>query len=65
MKIPLALFALGALLNVPLFLPGESPYRDSIEGGYASMARFFAHNPNPWGWNPWQYCGLPIQNTYL
>ena len=29
------------------------------------MARFFAANPNPWGWNPTQYGGLPAQFTYL
>jgi hypothetical protein len=59
------LFALNVALNVPLFLPGEMPYRDSIEGGYASMARFFWEHPSPWGWNPTQYCGLPAQFTYL
>jgi len=58
-------FALNVSLNIPLFLPGEMPYRDSIEGGYAAMARFFSDNPNPWGWNPTQYCGLPAQFTYL
>ncbi|MEK7406226.1 MAG: hypothetical protein AAB225_14070, partial [Acidobacteriota bacterium] len=52
-------------LNATLFLPGEMPYRDSIEAGYASMARFFAAHPDPWGWNPTQYCGLPAQFTYL
>ena len=61
----LILFCLNAFLCYPLFLPGEFPYRDSIEGGYASMARFFAENPNPWGWNPTQYCGQPSQYTYL
>jgi hypothetical protein len=59
------LFALNVALNTPLFLPGETPYRDSIEGGYAGMARIFAVNPNPWGWNATQYCGLPEQFTYL
>lgn len=24
-----------------------------------------AEYPNPWGWNPRQYCGLPTQFTYL
>ena len=57
------LFALNVALNIPLFAPGETPYRDSIEGGYAGMARFFAEHPNPWGWNPTQYCGLPAQFT--
>ena len=59
------LFALNVALNVPLFFPGEMPYRDSIEGGYASMARFFWEHPSPWGWNPAQYCGLPAQFTSL
>jgi hypothetical protein len=61
----LGLFLVNALLNVNAFLPGEMPYRDSIEGGYASMARFYAQNPNPWGWNTTVYCGLPAQSTYL
>lgn len=60
-----ALFALNAGLYGVLFLPGESPYRDSIEAGYASMGRFFALHPSPWGWNPLQYCGLPAQFWYL
>jgi hypothetical protein len=60
-----AIFALNVLLHAPLFAPGEMPYRDSIEGGYAGMSRFFADNPNPWGWNPTQYMGLPAQFTYL
>jgi hypothetical protein len=59
------LLALNVALNIPLFHPGEMPYRDSIEGGYAAMARFFWQHPNPWGWNPTQYCGLPAQFTYL
>ena len=40
-------------------------YRGSIEAGYASIARFMAAHPSPWGWNPTQYCGLPTQFTYL
>lgn len=59
------LLALGVALNLPLFEAGESPYRGSIEGGYASMARFFSEHPNPWGWNPTQYGGMPAQFTYL
>lgn len=59
------LFAVNAALNVPLFHAGEMPYRDSIEGGYASMTRFFFDHPNPWGWNPLQYGGLPTQFIYL
>ena len=59
------LFAINITLNLPLFQAGELPFRDSIEGGYASMARFIAAHPNPWGWNPTQYCGLPTQFTYL
>ncbi len=62
-----ALVVLGVslLLNLVLFLGGESPYRDSIEGGYASTAHFFSSHPDPWGWNPLQYAGLPAQFTYL
>lgn len=59
------LLALNLALNWTLFLPGESPYRDSIEGGYMGMAKFFAAHPNPWGWNPLQYAGLPSQFVYL
>ncbi|HYO80484.1 MAG TPA: hypothetical protein VES20_03715, partial [Bryobacteraceae bacterium] len=59
------LFLLNVALNWPLFLPGESAYRESIEAGYKGMARFFAGHPNPWGWNPLQYCGQPLQFTYL
>ena len=61
----LALFALNVALTYPLFLPGDTPYRDSIEGGYAGMARFVDAQPNPWGWNPFQYCGLPTQFLYV
>jgi hypothetical protein len=59
------LFALNVALNIPLFQSGEMPYRGSIESGYAAMARFFSAHPNPWGWNPTQYCGLPAQSTYV
>jgi hypothetical protein len=52
-------------LNHPVFAPGESPYRDSIEIGYMGMSRFISEHPNPWGWNPLQYCGLPVQFMYL
>jgi hypothetical protein len=45
------LFALNVALNVAC--------------GYAAMARFFSHHPNPWGWNPTRYCGLPAQFNYL
>lgn len=62
---PLIIFLLNVALNAPLFLPGESKYRDSIEGGYASMALFFANNPNPFGWNPLQYGGMPAHLWYL
>ncbi len=65
LAIVLGLFGLNAALNLPLFLPGELPFRGSIGAGYASMARFVAEYPNPWGWNPTQYCGLPTLSTYL
>ncbi|MBM3794194.1 MAG: hypothetical protein FJW31_09000 [Acidobacteria bacterium] len=60
-----ALFLLNVGVNAPLFLPGEQKYRDSIEGGYASMARFVSEHPNPFGWNPLQYRGLPTHDWYL
>ncbi|MBL8233329.1 MAG: hypothetical protein JNL98_32835 [Bryobacterales bacterium] len=63
--VALAIFAFNAALNHPLFRNGAQPYRGSIEAGYAGIARFFAENPNPWGWNPLVYCGLPTQFTYL
>jgi hypothetical protein len=63
--IALALFVLNVALNVPLFRAGAMPYRDSIELGYASMTRFYYLHPNPFGWNPFQYCGLPTQFIYL
>ncbi len=59
------MFILNVALNAPLFLPGEHKYRDSIEGGYASMAKFVSDNPNPFGWNPLQYKGLPTHDWYL
>lgn len=60
-----AVAALNIALNLPLFEPGEARYRDSIEGGYASMARFWWRHPHPWGWNRTEYGGLPSQFTYL
>ena len=64
-SLALAIFVLNVVLNWPLFLPGESVYRDSIEAGYQGMSRFIASNPSIWGWNPLQYCGQPTQFTYL
>jgi hypothetical protein len=61
----LALFGLNVWLNAPLFVPGELPFRGSIEGGYVGMARFISEHPNPWGWNPFPYCGLPAQFMYV
>ncbi len=62
---PVLLLALNVILNSVLFLPGERLYRGSIEPGYVSMARFVAENPNPWGWKPEHYCGLPARFAYL
>ncbi|MCZ2146221.1 MAG: hypothetical protein LC126_00410 [Bryobacterales bacterium] len=59
------LLAGNAWINRPLFRSGEQPYRGSIESGYAGIARFFSVNPDPWGWNPTVYCGLPSNQTYL
>ena len=61
----LSIFAINVWLTQPLFLPGELPFRGSIEGSYAAMAKFISEHPNPWGWNPLQYCGLPTQFMYL
>ncbi|MEP7364796.1 MAG: hypothetical protein ABI972_16195 [Acidobacteriota bacterium] len=52
-------------LNLILFFPGESVYRDSIEMGYASIAKTISGNPNPWSWEPLHYNGLPTQFLYL
>lgn len=40
---------LNALLNGPLFMPGEMPFRGSIEDGYVVIARFVSEHPEPWG----------------
>ncbi len=61
----LLIFLLNVLLNAPLFMPGELPFRGSIESGYVGMARFLSHHPDPWGWNPLPYCGLPTQFMYV
>jgi len=61
----LVIFLLNVLLNAPLFMAGELPFRESIEGGYVGMARFISEHPNPWGWNPFPYCGLPTQFMYV
>jgi hypothetical protein len=60
-----ALILLNLWLNTPLFMRGELPYRGSVEGGYGGTSRFIAAHPNPWGWNPYQYCGVPTQFLYL
>ena len=61
----LILLTVNLWLVSPLLSPGESPYRDSIGPGYASMAAFFRDHPSPWGWNPNQYGGHPAEATYL
>jgi hypothetical protein len=61
----LLLLLLNVLLSWRIFLPGVTPYRGSIESGYAYMAKWVAQQPNPWGWNPFQYCGLPTHFMYL
>jgi len=61
----LALFLMNVWLNWPLFMPGDLPFPGSIERGYVGMARFVAEQPNPWGWNPLPYCGLPTQFMYV
>jgi len=61
----LLILLLNLSLNAPLFMSGELPFRGSVEGGYVSMARFLSRHPNPWGWNPFPYCGLPVQFMYV
>ena len=61
----LAIFLLNVALNGPLFMRGELPFRGSIEDGYVAIARFVSAHPNPWGWNPLQYCGLPTRFLYV
>lgn len=61
----LAILALNLLLNGPLFMHGDLPFRGSIEAGYVATARFVAAHPNPWGWNPLQYAGLPTRFLYV
>jgi hypothetical protein len=60
-----AIFLANILLNLPLFAPGDMPFPGSIERGYVGMARFVSQHPNPWGWNPYPYCGLPTQFMYV
>ena len=60
-----AILLLNLSLNIAFFMKGDMPYRGSIEGGYGGTARFITAHPDPWGWNPLQYCGLPTQFTYL
>jgi len=64
-SLALAILLLNVFLNAPLFMPGELPFRGSIEGGYVAIARFVSAHPNPWGWNPFQYCGLPTRFLYV
>jgi hypothetical protein len=61
----LLILLLNLWLNAPLFMSGELPFRGSVEGGYVSMSRFLSQHPNPWGWNPLPYCGLPVQFMYV
>ncbi|HLK62302.1 MAG TPA: hypothetical protein VKU19_02595 [Bryobacteraceae bacterium] len=61
----LAILGLNLALCGPLFVPGELPFRGSIEDGYVGTARFLSQHPNPWGWDPLPYCGLPTQFVYV
>jgi hypothetical protein len=61
----LAILLLNLWLNAPLFMHGDMPFRGSIEAGYVATARFISAHPNPWGWNPFQYCGIPTRFMYV
>jgi hypothetical protein len=61
----LAILLLNLALCGPLFFAGELPFRGSIEDGYVGTARFISQHPNPWGWDPLPYCGLPTQFVYV
>jgi hypothetical protein len=61
----LAILAINLWLNGPLFMHGDLPFRGSIEAGYVATARFISVHPNPWGWNPFQYCGIPTRFLYV
>jgi len=61
----LTILLLNLWLNAPLFMSGELPFRGSVAGGYVGMSRFLSQHPNPWGWNPFPYCGLPVQFMYV
>lgn len=61
----LFLFLLNVALNWRIALGGVTPYRGSIERGYASMGRIFAANPDYLSWNIYQYCGIPMHYVYL
>ncbi len=61
----LAILLLNVWLSGPLFMSGELPFRGSIEDGYVGTARFLSQHPNPWGWDPFPYCGLPTQFVYV
>ncbi len=60
----LGLFGFNLLLYATMLGDLDSPYRGSISAGYVGIARFIADHPNPWGWNPQQYGGLPTQFSY-
>lgn len=58
-------FLINFAINWRITLPGITPYRGSIERGYAYMARLFADNPDYLSWNPLQYGGIPMHYVYL
>lgn len=58
-------FLINLAVNWRIVLPGVTPYRGSIERGYAYMARLFADNPDYLSWNPLQYGGIPMHYVYL
>ena len=44
---------------------GEAAVPRVYRSRLCGMARFIASHPDPWGWNPLPYAGLPVQFMYV
>lgn len=62
--IVLGLVAFNAILVLPLFWGGYTPYMGSIETAFLSDARFIAESLPHLGWNPLWYMGFPFHLFY-